>query len=297
MSQVVSPSSKRSYGLARVARLWDLCRSALYAQKARSMLGPAPDKRGRRLIPDELVLKAIRQALAETQWVGEGYRKVWAALRANSVRVGKERVLTLMRLHNLQAPQRAGNAHGPAAHDGTIITELPDQMWGIDATTTLTRYEGAISVFVMIDHATAECVGLHAARRGTRHEAIETLKQGVHEVYGAYSGAIAAGLAMRHDHGSPFVSELFHSELSFLGIESSPAYVREPEGNGCAERFIRTLKEQLLWLQRFDGLDDLQRALADFKRRYNHHWRIERHGYLSPAQQRARLLASTREAA
>jgi putative transposase len=297
MSQVISPSSKRSYGLARVARLWDLCRSTLYAQKARAQSPPAPERRGRRLIPDDVVLDAIRNVLAVTPWVGEGYRKVWAALRASSVRVSKGRVLTLMRLHNLQAPQRAGNAHGPAAHDGTIITELPDQMWGIDATTTLTRYEGAISVFVMVDHATAECMGLHAARRGTRHEAIETLKQGVHEVYGAYSGAIAVGLAMRHDHGSPFVSELFQGELSFLGIESSPAYVREPEGNGCAERFIRTLKEQLLWLHCFDGLDDLQRALAEFKQRYNHHWRIERHGYLSPAQQRARLLASNQEAA
>jgi len=297
MSQVVSPSSKRPYGLARVARLWDLCRSALYAQKARAKLPPAPERRGRRILPDDLVLESIRTALADSPWVGEGYRKVWAALRAGSVRVSKGRVLSLMRRHNLLAPQRPGNAHGPAAHDGTIITELPDQMWGIDATTTMTRYEGAISVFVMVDHATAECIGLHAARRGTRHEAIETLRQGVHEVYGAYRGDIADGLAMRHDHGSPFVSEFFQSELSFLGIFSSPAYVREPEGNGCAERFIRTLKEQLLWLQRFDGLDDLQSALADFKQRYNHHWRIERHGYLSPAEQRARLLASTREAA
>jgi putative transposase len=297
MSQVVSPSSKRSYGLARVSRLWDLCRSALYAQRARAQRPPAPQRRGRRLVPDERVLDAIRAALVETPWVGEGYRKVWAALRARSVRVSKGRVLSLMRRHNLLAPQRAGNAHGPAAHDGTIITELPDQMWGIDATTTLTRYEGAISVFVMVDHATAECTGLHAAHRGTRLEAIETLKQGIHEIYGGYSAAIANSLAMRHDHGSPFVSDLFQRELSFLGIFSSPAYVREPEGNGCAERFIRTLKEQLLWLQRFDGLDDLQRALADFKQRYNHHWRIERHGFLSPAEQRKRLLASTREAA
>jgi hypothetical protein len=33
--------------------------------------------------------------------------------------------------------------------------------------------------------------------------------------------------------------------LTLLGITSSPAFVREPEGNGCAERFIRTLKENL----------------------------------------------------
>jgi putative transposase len=49
-----------------------------------------------------------------------------------------------------------------------------------------------------------------------------------------------------HDHGSQYVSDYFQAELTFLGITSSPAFVRESEGNGIAERFIRTLKEQLL---------------------------------------------------
>ena len=297
MSQVVSPSSKRTYGLARVARLWDQGRSTLYAQRVRSKRPLMPDKRGRPRIPDERVVEGMRTALNETPWVGEGYRKVWAALRARSIRVSKGRVLTLMRLHNLLAPQRAGNAHGPAAHDGTIITALPDQMWGIDSTTTLTLLDGVASVFVLVDHATAECMGLHAADRGTRFEAIETLRQGVHTAYGAYSACIAKDLAVRHDHGSPFVSDLFQQELAFLGIVSSPAYVREPQGNGCAERFIRTLKEQLLWLRRFGTVDELQKALTEFKQRYNEAWRIERHGFRSPSEQRARLLASQQEAA
>jgi len=34
-------------------------------------------------------------------------------------------------------------------------------------------------------------------------------------------------------------------EWRFVGITRAPAWVREPEGNGCAERVIRTLKENL----------------------------------------------------
>ena len=34
------------------------------------------------------------------------------------------------------------------------------------------------------------------------------------------------------------MSDDFQNELTFLGIESSPAFVREPEGNGCIERFF-----------------------------------------------------------
>ena len=55
------------------------------------------------------------------------------------------------------------------------------------------------------------------------------------------------------------MSHQFQAE-SLLGIASSPAFVREPEGNRCAERFIRVLKENLLWVRRFDTVEELRLA-------------------------------------
>src|SRR5438477_8079296 len=72
-------------------------------------------------------------------------------------------------------------------------------------------------------------------------------------------------------------------ELEFLGIESSPAFVRAPEGNGCAERFIRTLKENLLWVRTFETVEELRQALLHFREIYNSTWLIERHGFITPA--------------
>jgi putative transposase len=86
---------------------------------------------------------------------------------------------------------------------------------------------------------------------------------------------------------SQYVSHHFQAEVRFLGIASSPAFVREPEGNGCAERFIRTLKENLLWVRPFATVEELRLALIAFKRTYNQAWLIERHGYKTPAQVRA----------
>ena len=102
---------------------------------------------------------------------------------------------------------------------------------------------------------------------------------------------MAAGLALRHDHGSQFLSDTFQTELRFLGITSSPAFVREPQGNGCAERFIRTLKEQLLWIDRFETVEALRLALLTFKDRYNREWLLERHGHQTPAAVRAAFAA------
>ena len=106
-------------------------------------------------------------------------------------------------------------------------------------------------------------------------------------LFGAYAEGIATGLQARHDHGSQYVSDYFQDELRFLGMASSPAFVREPEGNGVAERFIRTLKEQLLWVRTFDTVEELRQALLEFKERYNHAWLCERHRHQTPAAVRA----------
>lgn len=297
MSQTGSPSTQRRYGLARVCRVWEIARSTVYLHQARAASpARAAGKRGPKPTwTDAALLEQIRGVLTAAPFLGEGHRKVWARLRWQNVRTSKGRVLRLMREAKLLAPTRLGHAHGSKAHDGTITTEAPDQMWGMDATSCLTR-EGHATVFVVVDHCAAECIGIHAARPGTRFEAVEPLRQGVHAIFGPYADGVAAGLLARHDHGSQYVSDYFQDELKFLGIESSPAFVREPEGNGVAERFIRTLKEQLLWVRTFDTVEKLRQALLEFKERYNRGWLCERHGHQTPAAVRARA-ARTRAAA
>jgi transposase InsO family protein len=191
-----------------------------------------------------------------------------------------------MRAHHLLAPTRQGHPHGSKAHDGTIIPAQVDTMWGTDMTATYTREDGQVAIFIAVDHYSAECVGIHAAKQGTRFEALEPIRQGVWTYFGAFGPDSAQGLALRHDHGSQYMSHVFQEELTFLGITSSPAFVCEPEGNGCAERFIRTLKENLLWLTTFDTVEELRLALHAFQRQYNTTWLIGRHGYKTPAQVR-----------
>ncbi len=67
----------------------------------------------------------------------------------------------------------------------------------------------------------------------------------------------------------------------------TPSYVGEPECNGVIERFMRTLKEQCLYLHRFQNLAEAQRIIGEFITRYNTEWLIERLGYQTPAQARA----------
>ena len=298
MSAVVSICAGRRYGMARVCRVWGIARSGVHRLRRAAAAPPAPRRRPGPVGPmdDAGLVAAIRQVLIDSPFHGEGYRKVWARLRHASLRTSKERVRRLMRARALSAARRVGRPHGPRTHDGTIIPERVDAMWdepssaigprtmANDMTATFTLEHGQVAVFVAVDPCSAECVGIHAARRGTRHEALEPIRQGVVEHFGAVAKDIAPGLSIRHDHGSQSMSHDFQKEVAWLGATSSPAFIRAPEGNGCAERFIRTLKENLLWVRAFATVEELRLALIEFRQTYNEHWLIERHGHRSPAQ-------------
>jgi putative transposase len=286
MSHTVSPSSNQPYSVARVVSVWNLARSSFYAARQREQHPREPQRRGPKVLSDAELVTKIRELLAEPIFTGEGYRKIWARLRHNGTRTSKDRVLRLLREYQLLSPARQPEASPTNPHEGTIVTTAPDQMWGTDATATSTDTEGAVTVFAAIDHCTAECLGIHAVKKATRFEALEPVRQGVKECFGAFSAGAADGLKLRHDHGSVYMSDDFQTEVKFLGIEPSPAFVRQPEGNGCIERFFRTLKEQLLWVRRFRDLEELRAALIEFRERYNHHWIVERLNYRTPAQAR-----------
>ena len=287
MSQTLSPSVARCYGLARVARVWSVSRASVYRSREEMRshtIARRPGPVG--ACSDAELADHIRQQIAASRLHGEGYRKLWARLRFAGVRASSRRVRRLMRENGLLAPHRVGR-NETKPHDGTIVTDKVNEMWGTDMTQTITVREGRAYVFVAVEHANSEVVGIHASRSANRFEALEPVRQGVHRCFGAIAPGVARGLKLRHDHGSNYMSGDFQDEIECLGIEASPSFVREPKGNGVAERFIRTLKENLLWVRTFDTIEELRAGLVDFAIHYNETWLVARHGNRTPAQVRA----------
>jgi len=300
VSRRTSPSAGKVYGVRRLCRAWEVAPSSYYAWQSRQKSQETSRRRGPKgLHSDEELVAAIRSLLRESPFTGEGYRKIWARLRFGGIRTSKERVRRLLRQSRRagQAPVRVGKPRGPRSHDGTITTETPNVMWGTDMTTTILTTGQQVSVFVAVDHCGIYCTGIHAAERGTRWEALEPIRQGVKESFGGFGQGIAAGLRLRHDHGTQYMSHDFQEEIAFMGIESSPAFVRAPEGNGCAEWFIRILKENLLWARSFETIEELRQALIEFKHFYNHHWLMGKHGNKTPPEIRKERSSSALAAA
>jgi len=99
------------------------------------------------------------------------------------------------------------------------------------------------------------------------------------------------------DHGTQYLSDRFQDQIKAWGIAPSFAFLEQPQTNGVAERFLRTLQEQAIYGCVFDTIDDVRDAVADFVELYNEYWLIEKNGYLSPRQAREAYYQRQMEAA
>lgn len=102
-------------------------------------------------------------------------------------------------------------------------------MWGADTTSAATLGDGQGDGVRHGGPLSSELVEIHAFRHATRFEALEPILQGVRSRLGGVREGPAAGLAIRHDHGSQYMSRDFQNEIALLGPESSPPFLRAPE--------------------------------------------------------------------
>ena len=291
MRGTVSETSGRRYPTKMVCEVFGVPRSSLYAALVREDDGssetpvtrcrPGPKPK----IPDAELLEKIRKVIKESPFQGEGHRKIHARLRLQDVHVSRKRVLRIMREAGLLACRPTA---GPKkAHDGKITTEAPNEMWGTDATRFLIgRGEDVewLWLFLTVDHFNFDPIGFEVSSVGDRFHAFAAVEAAVHERFDQIAPGVARGVVLRSDLGSVYTSSFFTRRVKALGLQQSYAYVREPECNGVAERFIRVIKEQCLWVEEFQDVEDARRKIAAFIERYRSSWLLERHGYRTPAQ-------------
>lgn len=295
MSAATSVSTGQIYGVKRVCTAWELARSSYYAWcterqdgagKASETVGGTSKRGPVPAISDEDLLAAIRHDLERSPFTGEGHRKVWARLRiVDTIRVSRKRVLRLMHDNRLLSPHRP-RTHTEEPHAGTITTAAPNVMWGTDGARVFTVDDGWVWIFSAVDHWSAECVGWHVTKIGDRFAALEPISMGLTHLFGGVEAEVARGLALRMDHGTQYLSDHFLNQIKFWGIHPSFAFVAEPETNGVAERFNRTLKEQIIHGRVYRNVEELRAAVRRFVALYNRQWRIEKRGYLSPIEAR-----------
>lgn len=138
---------------------------AMKSRREATVDRPPAKRRGPKpTLSDAELLAAIRADLTASPWQGEGHRKVWARLRVrDGIRASRKRALRIMRENNLLSPHRC-RRRDARAHDGEIVTDAPNVMWGTDGVRVFTADDGWGWIFTAVEHWNAECVGWHACK-------------------------------------------------------------------------------------------------------------------------------------
>jgi transposase InsO family protein len=89
-------------------------------------------------------------------------------------------------------------------------------------------------------------------------------------------------LNLMSDNGSQPTSLTFMRECRALGIRQAFTAYANPKGNADTERLIRTIKEELCWLQEWSSVKELATEIEKFVEYFNEQYLHSAIGYKTP---------------
>lgn len=210
-----------------------------------------------------------------------GYRRVWAWLNyREGISINKKRVYRLMKEQGLTVKQKPHRAKRTPQRSKPRASR-PGELWGIDMTKFLIRGLGWVYLVIVLDWYTKKIVGWDISLRSRTEEWKRAVGMAVNREFPR--GVRGKGLRLVSDNGSQPTSTGFMKEMKTLEIEQIFASYDNPKGNADTERVIRTLKEEVIWLNEFRGLEESKELIArwigqDYNKLYVH----STLGYRSP---------------
>jgi putative transposase len=239
---------------------------------------------------NESVVQRIRTLKAEHPFWG--YRRIWAHLHfVDGLQINKKRVLRLMRAHSLLVQ---GNPRLKALRTPTRSKPrptVPNQWWGIDMTKVMVEPFGWMYIVIVLDWYTKKVVGHYAGLQAKTTHWLVALDHAVARQFP--QGSRDHGLHLMSDNGCQPTAATFMATCATLGITHAFTSYNNPKGNADTERFMRTLKEEFLWLREWTSVLELERALAAWVDWYNARYLHSALGYRTPCQVEQQLSHST----
>jgi transposase InsO family protein len=257
----------------------------------------------RRHLSDEVLLVHISAVYAENRGA-YGWPRIWRQLLAQGIRVGKQRVQSLMQKHGIQArgkrrfrvattDSRHNLPIAPNVLDRKFTVAAPNQAWVGDLTYIETD-EGWLFLAVVIDLFSRKVVGWSMRPDMQRNLVIDALEM----AWLGRNPGKQAGLIFHSDRGSQYASGDFSELLKEHGITPSMSRKGNCWDNACSETLFSSLKVERLHGQRFQTIRDAKDETISWLLWYNRTRMHSTLNYVSPIEfERDWMDASVRIAA
>lgn len=214
---------------------------------------------------DELELRSQIQTIA-LEMRTYGYRPITAELHRRGVKVNRKRVLRLLREDNLLClRQRAFVRTTDSRHNLTVypnrtrnlVLSNINQLWVADIT-YIRLLRDFIYLAVLLDAFSRRCIGWAISRHIDTQLTLAALQMALD------TRTIQPGLIHHSDQGVQYAATDYVALLQENKIEISMSRTGNPYDNAKAERFMRTLKYEEIYMNDYETLAEVRASIEHF---------------------------------
>ncbi len=274
-----------SLSIEQMCRLSGVSRAGFY----RSLQEQMP-------VEEDMEVRSAIQQIAVEHRRRYGYRRIAAELRRRGMLVNHKRVARIMREDNLLAVQpRAFVVTTNSQHRLEVYLNLAsrmkltgvNQLWVADITYVRLHRE-FVYLAVILDAWSRKVVGWELDRTLAARLAITALEKAVAE------RKPPPGLVHHSDRGVQYASDDYVRLLRKHGMIPSMSRPANPYDNASCESFMKTLKREEIYANKYRDLDDLRANIEAFIEQYYNRQRLHSAlGYRSPEEFEQAVEAST----
>jgi transposase InsO family protein len=257
-----------------MCQLADVSRASYYRHLSES----APEEA-------EMAARTAIQEVALTHRRRYGYRRVTMEVRRRGMAINHKRVLRIMQEDNLLAIRyRKFILTTDSHHDHEVYFNLAarmtltgvNQLWIADITYIRVQRE-FVFLAVVIDRYSRKAIGWALDRTLAARLAVTALQQAIER------RRPAAGTVHHSDQGVQYACREYVELLQAHGLVASMSRPANPYDNAACESFMKTLKQEEIYCNRYSDFSELSAHLEEFIDTYYNQQRLHSAlGYRTP---------------
>ena len=270
---------QKGYSVSLICKVLKLPESSYYRKrKEKSSITIITGKKAARIEQEAVLLEKIM--VIKGLHLFWGYRRVRAYLKMKlGISVSYNRVYRLMKKNDLLVDRKRYKAKRTPQRDKPKPVKI-NQWWGTDMTKFYVQSFGWVYLVIVLDWYSKKIVGYKLNIRSKADDWIDALNMAVDNY--CPLGSREYELNLMSDNGSQPTSENYENAAALLGIKHITTSYSNPKGKADTERFIRTFKEEIIYPNEYDSLEEAKKAVVDFITFYNQDYPHSALGYLSP---------------